>query len=154
MARIAHTNAARRTRPARQRSTVAPKVAGARGGKRKAAALVVARAKAKKATTFRLAPELESGLRLLRELEGRTANEVVNQAVREYLGRRTGKIEHELRETLARVREFRRKDPQNKRLWAEFAEAEAKYSDEDPAEGASEPRPGPAQSLVQELLRG
>ncbi|MDQ6680979.1 MAG: hypothetical protein M3Y67_08455, partial [Pseudomonadota bacterium] len=62
-----------------------------------------------------------------------------------------------LESTLARIKAYRLADPKFESAIAAFAAAEAGHR-EDPAQGtvfvASSAEPGPAQSMVQDLLRG
>lgn len=83
-------------------------------------------------------------------------NRLVNEAVRIYVAQRTSEIEGNLQQVLDRLRAYRRADPQFKQAIAEFAEAEAAYGATDPVDGRVVPAPGkgPAQTMVQELLRG
>lgn len=88
----------------------------------------------RKATTFRLDPELQDALALLSEVQGRSQNQLVNDAVRELVGRRMRAVEVDLEATLARVRRHRASDPTGEQSLAAAMQAEAAVED-DPAEG-------------------
>jgi hypothetical protein len=107
------------------------------------------------ATTFRLDPPLQEGLVLLQAVLKKPLNRLVNEAVQGFIERRTGEIEADLQQVLARVQAYRRSDPRFEKAIAQFAAAEASLASDDPAEGRRlEARTGPAQTLVQDLLRG
>ncbi len=106
-----------------------------------------------KATTLRLEPALQSGLGVLRQVDKRPVNQLVNEAVREYLDRRTSEVEADLEAILARVKAYRKLDPGNQQAWNAFVQAEVAHGGADPAEGELE-EVGPVQSQVQDLLRG
>ena len=110
------------------------------------------------AFTLRLPSDERIALENLSKLEGRPVNQLINEAVKSYLGRR-GPREQSLEETLARLREYRERDPGFRKAIAKFAEAEAAF--DDPLEGTvvegdlidGEFAPtGPAQSKIRELL--
>jgi len=107
-----------------------------------------------KATTYRLSPHLQKGLALLGKVRKMSANQMVNEAVGEYLESRTAVVEADLQETLRRVRAFRESDPNFESAIAKFAEAEATLGEEDPVEGSTTPTAGPVQTRVRELIRG
>ena len=111
-------------------------------------------ARARKATTLRLDPALLSGLELLRQLQRKPLNRLINEAVRGYVARRAAEVEGGLRDILNRVRAYRRSDPDFDKMWGEFVDAEARYVHEDPAQGSTRKSAGPAQTLVRDLLRG
>src|SRR5438552_18373873 len=98
-----------------------------------------------KVTTLRLAQPLHRKLELLQQVLGKPLNKLVNEAVDDYVERRTAEVELDLEETLQRVKAARKKDPKFKHAIAEFAAAEARYAKADPAEGtvvhAAEPGP-------------
>jgi hypothetical protein len=64
-------------------------------------------------------------------------------------------LEVDLEETLRRIKQYRKSDPNFEAAISKFAEAEASLARQDPVEGkvAAAP-PGPAQTLVRELIRG
>jgi predicted DNA-binding protein len=106
-----------------------------------------------KATTFRLNPELQKGLTLLSQILKKPQNRLVNEAVEDFLKTRSAKVESDLEQILKRVRAYRDKDPNFEIAIAAFVDAEASLGAEDPAEGHTQPKAGPAQTLVHELLR-
>jgi hypothetical protein len=107
-----------------------------------------------KATTLRLNPNLDAGLSLLQRLWKTPRNKLINDAVQSYLERRTAEIETDLKDILVRVQAYRRADPQFKRQWEAFVDAEARHAQDDPVEGGVRHKAGPAQTLVRDLLRG
>jgi hypothetical protein len=118
------------------------------GGRRTAA-----RSK-RKATTYRLAPHLQEGLALLGKVRQVSANQMVNEAVGEYLDSRTAAVTADLEETLRRVRAYRESDPDFESAIGTFAESEARHGAEDPVEGTGEPEDHSAQLMVRHLIRG
>ncbi len=107
-----------------------------------------------RATTYRLSPHFQRGLALLGQLRRVPANRMVNEAVGEYLRSQTAAVEAELKETLRRVSAYREADPGFEAAIAKFAQTEAAFGADDPAEGKTTPATGPAQRLVRALLRG
>jgi hypothetical protein len=84
------------------------------------------------ALTLRIdAPERDA-LRSLSKVEGRPINQLLIEAIRNYLGQK-GRRERTLEANLKALREYRRKDPEFKRAIAAFVESEA--SQKDPLEG-------------------
>ncbi len=106
---------------------------------------------------LRMQPEERAALETLSKIEGRPINQLLNEAIKIYL-RRRGKKERSLEATLARLREYRKKDPDFRRADAAFVEAEVTL--DDPLEGdvinedsAVKSRPaGPVQRKVREVL--
>lgn len=110
----------------------------------------------RKATTFRLDPEVQAGLAMLSEVEGRPQNQLVNEAVRQWLSTRTGEVVVDLESTLARLRVYRLNDPTGGKSMAEAMEAEAAV-ERDPATGVRVQRTlaaGPASARMLERLGG
>lgn len=110
----------------------------------------------RKATTFRLDPEVQAGLALLSEVQGRSQNQLVNEAVRELVLKRTRAVEVDLESTLERLRQHRLSDPTGEHSMAAAMEAEAAV-EEDPAEGVRIQRSftvGPATAGMFERLSG
>jgi hypothetical protein len=103
--------------------------------------------------TLRIESEERDALANLSKIEGRPVNQLLNEAIRSYLGRR-GTKERSLEDNLARLRAYRGKDPGFRRAISEFVEAEARL--EDPLEGewteGQLAEQGPVQSRVRELL--
>lgn len=108
-----------------------------------------------KVTTLRLPQPLHRKLELLQQVLGKPLNRLVNEAVDDYVERRTAEVELDLEETLRRVKAARKKQPKFKHAIAELAAAETRYAKNDPVEGtvAQTAEPGPAQSLVRSMLR-
>lgn len=110
----------------------------------------------RKATTFRLDPEVQAGLALLSEIQGRPQNQLVNEAVRELVSKRSREVEVDLKSTLARLKAYRLRDPSGEKSMAAAMRAEAAI-DYDPAEGVRVLRSevvGPASARMLDLLRG
>lgn len=107
-----------------------------------------------KATTFRLDPPLQEGLVLLQAVLKKPLNRLVNEAVQGFIERRTGEVEADLQQVLARVQAYRRSDPRFEKAIAHFAATEAGLAYNDPAEGRVQVRTGSAQAMVQDILRG
>ena len=104
-----------------------------------------------KATTVRLQAELLAGLALLQRILQKPMNRMINEAVRSYVERQSSEVEADLQQVLERVKAYRRSDPGYKRLWAEFADAEARHGKDDPIEGRIKSA-GPVQSKVRDIL--
>ncbi len=129
------------------RKSSAPGRAGASG---KAVSVETA---ALRATTIRLTPENEHGLRLLNVELRRPINKLVNLAVADFIETKAETLQVKLEQTLAHLKAYRRHDPGFRKAIAQFAEAEATLVD--PAEGRSRELPaGPAVTRVREALRG
>lgn len=88
----------------------------------------------KKATTIRLDPAVKDRLSRLSILTDQSINELSNEALRDYIDRRSAELEKELEATLENVRAVRKSDPGFKRGIAAFAKAEAAL-EHDPVEG-------------------
>lgn len=108
----------------------------------------------RKATTFRLDPNVQEGLRLIAEVLKVPLNRLVNEAVRAFVSKRTTEVATNMEETLKLLKAGRAKDPEFERAIAEFAVSEASYAKEDPAEGEVEQKRGPMQEKVHKLLNG
>ena len=108
----------------------------------------------RKATTYRLNPHLQQGLALLGKVRQVSANQMVNEAVGEYLDARTAAVTADLEETLRRVKVYRETDPNFESAIAKFAESEARHGARDPVEGTEDREARPAQRLVRQLIRG
>jgi predicted transcriptional regulator len=107
----------------------------------------------RKATTYRIDPVVQSGLSELSKVLGRPQNQLVNEAVRDFVARRVKQVEADLEATLERLRAYRESDPNFDRAIADYVDAEASLK-EDPAEGQRAVDMGPAQTRVLELLNG
>ena len=106
---------------------------------------------APEATTVRLEPALMAGLLLLQRILKKPINRMLNEAVRHYVERQSSEVETDLQKVLERVQAYRRSDPNYKKLWAEFVDAEARYGKDDPVEGRIKSA-GPVQTMVREIL--
>ena len=91
------------------------------------------------------------GMVKLSKLLGKPLNKLANDALGEYVVRRTLEVEDDLESTLEDLRAYRKCDPNFERAIAEFVEAEATVK-HDPAEGRIVSRIGPTESVVRELL--
>jgi len=109
---------------------------------------------ARTALTLRIDAPERNALRSLSKVEGRPINQLLIEAIRNYLGQK-GRRERTLEANLKTLREYRRKDPGFKRAIAAFVEAEA--SQKDPLEGepAESNTEHPSQSIgeLQSKLR-
>src|SRR4051794_23447086 len=100
----------------------------------------------RRATTFRLDPEVQTALAVLSDVQGRPQNQLVNEAVRELVAKRTREVEVDLESTLTRLRAHRLQDANGERSMAVAMEAETAV-EHDPADGVRVERPltsGPA----------
>ena len=88
-----------------------------------------------KVKTLRLAPEYEAGLALLKGVLGMPVNKMVNEAVGEYIRKRSAEVEIDLSGVLAQVKAYRRADPHFKQALSKFVDAEARHGSRDPVEG-------------------
>jgi hypothetical protein len=77
-----------------------------------------------------------------------SVNQLVNEAVGEYLNARTAVVAAHLEETLRRVRAYRETDLNFESAIAKFAESEARHGVRDPAEGTEDLEARPAQRMV------
>ena len=105
----------------------------------------------RKATTYRIDPIVQAGLALLSKVLGRPQNQLVNEAVRDFVARRSKEVEADLEATLESLRAYRKNDPNFERAIADWVDAEASLT-EDPAEGHRAMDIGPAQARMIELL--
>lgn len=118
----------------------------------------------RKATTVRLEPILQEGLEQLSKALKRPMNQLVNEALRDFVSRRSHEMEQDLAKTLASLRAYHRRDPKFKRAIAAAAQAEAQHGREDPVEGTVVigelvdgklvSDTGPVQSEIHHLLHG
>ena len=108
--------------------------------------------------TLRIDSEERAALESISQIEGRPVNQLVNEAVKSFLGRRRPK-ELSLETSLARLRAYRERDPGFRTAIAAFVEAEATL--DDPLEGEwiegevddrEQVPAGPAQGRIRELL--
>ena len=111
---------------------------------------------ARQATTFRLDPEVQAGLALLSEVQGRPQNQLVNEAVRALVSKRGLEVVVDLESFLARLRALRLSDPTGEKSMAAAMETEGAI-DHDPAQGVRVQRTlftGPASAQMLERLSG
>lgn len=117
-----------------------------------------------RAKTLRLIPEFEVGLGLLKNILHKPVNKMVNEAVGEYIEKRTAEVETDLRGVLEKLKAYKRADPKFASARAQFVEAEGRYGTDDPVEGvvfdveppqrkAGKSKMGPSQAMVRELLK-
>ena len=104
-------------------------------------------------TTYRIDPIVQAGLSTLSKLLGQSQNQLVNEAVRDFVARRTREVEMDLDATFEALRADRKSDPNFERAIADYVDAEASLK-EDPAEGQRASDIGPAQARILELLDG
>lgn len=104
----------------------------------------------RRATTFRLEPQLQRRLELLSDVPRAPLSRLVNEAVHDYLDVQAARLETDLEATLERVKTYRAADPDFEHAIADFADAEAEHGADDPAEGSTARARGPAQRLVRE----
>jgi hypothetical protein len=104
----------------------------------------------RKATTFRIDPDVQAQLAALSDILHRPMNRLVNEAVRDYVAQRSREVESDLEADLAKLRAYRKSDPGFEQAMAAFVEAEATL--EDPVEGRPEAA-GPVQAKVHRLLK-
>jgi hypothetical protein len=91
---------------------------------------------AAKASTFKIESTVQAGLEKLSRVLKRPMNQLVNEAVKDYVRRRSREVERrDLKSTLASLRAYRERDPDFEQAIAAFARAEARYVKEDQAEG-------------------
>ena len=116
-----------------------------------------------KATTFRLDPEVKARLSVLSGLVNRSLNQLANEAIREFVARRSREVEVDLEATLEDLRAYRERDPDFQHAIDDLIASEAALSPaDDPAEGrvVSETTPpavkapGPVERKVLGLLDG
>ena len=88
-----------------------------------------------KATTVRLRPNLQQGLETLSQVLKRPMNQLINEALDDYVTRRSQEVEHDLNQTLTALRAYRRRDPAFHSAIAAAAKAEAEYGHSDPLDG-------------------
>jgi|SRR6185436_9424939 len=105
----------------------------------------------RKATTYRIDPTVQAGLSLLSKVLGRPQNQLVNEAVRDFVARRSKEVESDLEATLESLRAYRKRDPNFERAITDYVDAEASLK-EDPVEGHRAVDIGPAQARMLELL--
>jgi hypothetical protein len=83
--------------------------------------------------TLRIDPKERAALENLSKIEQRPVNQLVNDAIKLYLSQPRHE-EKGLQDTLAKLREYRKRDPEFKRAKAEYVDAEASLG-HDPLDG-------------------
>jgi hypothetical protein len=108
--------------------------------------------------TLRIDSAERAALESLSKIEKRPINQLLNEAIKSYLGRQ-GQKERSLESNLAALKDYRKRDPGFRRAIAQFVEAEATFDDSvegKPVEGqfiAGQFRPaGPVQAKIRDLL--
>ena len=104
----------------------------------------------RKATTYRIDPAVQAGLSTLSKVLRRPLNQLVNEAVKDFVERRCREVEVDLEATLAKLRAYRQRDPDFQQAIGEFIEAEASLPD--PVEGKRVDQTGPVTARMDELL--
>jgi hypothetical protein len=98
------------------------------------------------------------GLELLQGVLHKPVNKMVNEAVAIFVSRRKAEVEADLEGVLAKLKAYKRRDPNFDQAIQQFAEAEASLGGDDSVEGtvsrAESREPGPTQEMVRQLLDG
>ncbi len=122
-------------------------------------------AAAVKPKTLRLAPEFEDGLAMLKSVLGVSVNSMINEAVSDYIRRRSAEVEVELTGVLDKVKAHRRSDPHFALARSRLVDAEARAGRQDPVEGVvidveppaarvqRKPAAGPSQTMIRNVLK-
>jgi predicted transcriptional regulator len=100
---------------------------------------------ARVAFTLRMDEEERTALEDLSRIEGRPMNQLLNDAVKSYLNRRSSE-EQLLEASLERLRAYRKRDPGFGSAMAAFVQSEASL--EDPVEGEPFEEPGSSHAAV------
>ncbi len=100
--------------------------------------------------TLRLDPKLYDALSSLSSVVHQSMNQLVTDAVSNYVQQRSSVVERDLENTLARIRKYTKMDPRHEKAIAEFADAESRY--QDPLEGILDTTVTDAQAEIRELL--
>jgi predicted transcriptional regulator len=90
---------------------------------------------ASKPTTFRIDAPAQAALEHLSRVLKRPMNQLVNEAVKDYVDRRSREVERDLQGTIAKLRAYRQRDPQFERGIESVVDAEAQMGKNDPAQG-------------------
>jgi len=117
-----------------------------------------------KATTVRLEPSLQHGLETLSKVLKRPMNQLINEALHDYVSRRSHDVAQDLSRTLSELRAYRRRDPIFKAAIATAAKAEAEHGQSDSldgdvvigelVDGRLVEEPGPVAAEIHQLLHG
>lgn len=103
------------------------------------------------ATTFRIDPAVKARLSKLSKVTNASLNQLANEAIEEFVERRSLEVEAELESTLEELRAYRKRDPDFAQAIAEVAEAETSEQ-QDPAEGRVVSAVGRNEAVVLDLL--
>lgn len=106
----------------------------------------------RRATTFRIDPDIQAALANLSRILVRPMNQLVNEAVKVYVELRGREVEQSLEADLASLRAYRRRDPDFEQAIAAFAQAEVGV--EDPVDGRPVEESGPVRAEIRRLLNG
>ncbi|MCF3650057.1 CopG family ribbon-helix-helix protein [Synoicihabitans lomoniglobus] len=107
----------------------------------------------KRATTFRLKPDVQAGLDLVSQLQHRPKNKLVNEAVAEYVTRHALQTDEALQDILRSLGAYRQSDPDFEHAIDAAVAAEAsRRSHEDPAEGQPTPSLSPVTAGLRQLI--
>lgn len=87
-----------------------------------------------KPTTYRIEPTVKAGLETLSKLTKMSQNDLVNDALKRYVGVRSGELAFDFEETAQKLRAYQKANPDHKKAIASFSKIEASI-DYDPAEG-------------------
>ena len=98
-----------------------------------------------KATTVRLEPSLQQGLETLSRVLKRPMNQLVNEALQDYVCRRSLEVAQELSMTLTALRAYRDRDPGFKTSIEAAAKGEVAHRQDDPVD---------AEVVIGELIDG
>ena len=88
-----------------------------------------------KATTVRIDPPIQAALENLSQVLKRPMNQLVNEAVKDFVERRSREVERDLEATVARLRAYRKRDPHHREAIVAAARAESGLGKNDPAQG-------------------
>lgn len=89
----------------------------------------------RKASTFRIEPSVRNALEHLSEVLNRPMNQLVNEALEDFVAQRSRQVEQDLEAALARLRSHRARDPHFREAIAAAVESEARHGRDDPAQG-------------------
>lgn len=109
---------------------------------------------ARVAYTLRIDEKERAALENLSKIKGRPVNKLLNEAIKSYLHQKS-RSESTLENTLARLKAYRKEDPDFNRATMAFIKAEASL--EDPIEGKVVEQPQlegaePIQTMIREIL--
>ncbi len=88
-----------------------------------------------KATTFRIDPQIQGGLKTLAKMLGRPVNKLVNDALLQFVRTEAGRLEVDLQQDIDLLRRYRELDPDLSRSVELAGDREMAYAGNDPLEG-------------------